>query len=218
MHRSWYPLALSITALLASACSGGLPPEVLASIDGPVDTAPINDTAGIPLEIVDELNASVPAGQDIVFAPHVLIDAEEPEYVIIAALPTGWAQASDKFVDAPYFADGIAGSPQIALAPGCQGFCSPQDWSELMADPEAAVFASTKTEGTIMAEYDLAGPEGKAEIFQPDDSDRLKITIARWDNSADKFLWCRAEVGVENADIASTLADACAVAVAGWIG
>ncbi len=216
MNRFGLSAALAVVALFASACSGGLPPEVLASVDGPVNTAATNDKAGIPTETIDALNEAVPIGNVLVFEPRVLIDSDEPEFVIVAAIPIGWTQRSEKIVSAPYFSADIVGSPQIAIEAGCQGFCSAQDWAELMASPDSSIFASTKSEGTIVDSYDLVDGRGRAEIFQPSDSDRLKITVTRWDDAAAKFLWCRAEVGTDNAGLAPLLADACAAATPGW--
>ncbi len=214
MNRSGLSAALAVVALLASACSGGLPPDVLASVDSPVtDTEP---GFGIATATIAVLNLAVPLGNDIVFEPQAIVDNDEPEYVIAAAIPAGWAQRSDRIAAAPFFAADVVGAPQIGIEAGCQGFCSPQDWGALMDNPDSGIFASTKSEGTVVETHDLEGGDGRSEIFQPADSDRLKITVTRWDDTTDKFLWCRAEVGTDNAALAPLLADACAAAVPGW--
>lgn len=160
--------------------------------------------------------AAVPAALDVAFGA-VRVDLEEDgKYLASVVAPEGWVRNTSFNVtfDPPEGA-GFGFLTSLEVGAGCDGVCEATDWESRVRGPEG--YLTSRLEGWSVTE-DRA-PEGSAGavITASQEDGSALVVVLRWDDAADRYFQCVADLASEDAALAPAMLAACEASRPGWI-
>lgn len=179
------------------------------------------DWLGSDGDAVNHLNGLVPAGRTLVFDWRTLPVSDDQN--MTGPFPTGW-EVSEPFLgttldpgdDFEFFTD-------MEVQAGCQGSCSPQDWGAVMDDPEVSPFGVAEDHRLLVLQdlpaIDGLAPAGRLMVVEMADATfgQIEITVTRWSDDADHFLWCTVSLEEGDAELWPVFADMCVAMQGDWL-
>ena len=195
----------------------GLDPDVLAAGSGGNEPPPPirSDLTEIDADVLDALNALVPAGVDLAFESFITTD--DDDYPVLAAAPVGW-EASDFIGTSFEPGEELGFFTQMDVGAHCDGICAPRNWGNLMDDAEFGPFAGLADAIEILRDEKLDGPNGRLVAYREDTTiTPVKIVAARWDDRADRYFRCEAKLDEDDVDLWEVFVAACRAAIPLWI-
>lgn len=177
--------------------------------DGPSDIDPQAEPGDVDLAPVTD---AVPAGVDLSFSAATFALEEDGEYLVQAAVPTGWEQSDSLF--------GVSFEPteefdiftELSFDTGCDGLCQLTDWEARLTGPEG--FLTRSRDGVDLLRDD---PVADGVVLVSEGfADGIDARVIRWNDSADRYLSCEAELGEGDVALLDAFIAVCTTAVPGW--
>jgi hypothetical protein len=144
------------------------------------------------------------------------VDLEEDgRYLASVVVPVGWELDSGFNVSFdPPSESGFGFFTSLEVGAGCDGSCEATDWEARLRAPEGYLTNAT-ADRTVSDERVLTAPAGVAVTATGSDGD-IRVIVLRWDNAADRYFQCVAELDADDAALAPSMVAACEASRPGW--
>ncbi|MEZ5381597.1 MAG: hypothetical protein R2754_07345 [Microthrixaceae bacterium] len=232
-------IALTAAALGLGACSNGLGVDEVAEVNtatSAVDEVP-SESTGLPGGTVPETPPSGPTTTDAAPAGSTDVDAaaanealpsgsvlsfeagefdldDDGDFTAGIVAPQGWdhSQFLGVTFEPPSDTD-VGFFTQMRVDTGCDGMCAPTDWEERLTG-SGGYLTQLRDNKTVQEETEVEGSEG-VELVTTDAFGSM-VTVLRWDDRADHYFKCEAQLDEDDDDLVDAFRAACEASAPGW--
>ena len=102
---------------------------------------------------------------------------------------------------------------KMSVETGCDGMCEPTDWEKRLNGPDGFLTLQTK-DVDVVEQRSTKGSDGTVLITE--DSFGTNVLVLRWDDSADHFFQCEADLDEDDANLAEAFTAACEASLPDW--
>jgi len=201
-------------ALLASACSD----DGESTSSGDAEATQRSRDQGEP-ETSGALDPSLANeladGTGLVFGVReVELDDDSEDYPASIVVPDGWE--IDTFIEMsvePPSGSDVGFFTEMGFRAGCSGSCEATDWEARLRGTDGALAALA-----VLEDYDeRPTTEGDGVVVTGIGGlSKPTAVVFRWDDSADRFFRCKADLDRDDADLLPAFVAACEASRPGW--
>ncbi|CCM65728.1 MAG: hypothetical protein WBB51_07265 [Candidatus Microthrix parvicella] len=177
-------------------------------------TGPASEGAEVGTGDAGPANDALPSGTSLRFEAQPFALDDDGEYSATIVAPVGWDEG--RFLGVafePPSDEDLGFFTKMSVETGCDGMCEPTDWEKRLNGPDGFLTLQTK-DVDVVEQRSTKGSDGTVLITE--DSFGTNVLVLRWDDSADHFFQCEADLDEDDANLAEAFTAACEASLPDW--